>query len=125
MTEVGARTYISAFIGNIDFTQSDIVSINVETTEKGYAYVDFLFRFDLSLYDFLFESLGTKARFGYEKIRFSFDNTGRLMNASYEFYVDTFCNGRSYYIKTEEKISGFGDADLSAITPIRPGSADI
>ena len=27
--------------------------------------------------------------------------------------------------KTEEKISGFGDADLSAITPIRPGSADI
>lgn len=125
MTEVGARTYISAFIGNIDFTPSDIVSINVETTEKGYAYVDFLFRFDLSLYDFLFESLGTKARFGYEKIRFSFDNTGRLMNASYEFYVDTFCNGRSYYIKTEEKISGFGDADLSAITPIRPGSADI
>lgn len=125
MTEAGARTYVSSFIGNIDITPSDIDAINVETTAKGYAYVDFYLEFDLSLYDSLFASLGTKAKFGYEKVRFAFDNTGRLMNASYEFYVETLYRSQKCYVKTEEKIAGFGDADLSKITPIKPGSSEL
>lgn len=125
MTEAGARTYVSSFIGGIEITPSKIASISVETTEKGYAYVDFYLTFDKSQYDLIFASLGTKAKSGYEKLRFSFDNTGRLMNASYEFYVDASVFGRVYFVKTEQKINAFGDADLSKVTPIRPGSSEL
>ena len=125
MTEAGARMFLSSFIDELSLTPSDISSISVNKTAKNYAYVDFYLHFEKSDYDYIFASLGTKVTDGYVKIYTALDNTGRLMNAKYEFYVETVYRGQKCSQKSESIISKFGKADLSEVTPIKPGSSEL
>lgn len=125
MTEVGAKTFLAALLSNISLTPSDISSINVNKTPKGYAYVDFYLHFEKSDYDYLFTSLKTQATDGYIKIYAALDNTGRLMNAKYEFCVKSKYMGRDISIVTEYKIASIGEADLEDVTPVKPGSSEL
>ena len=59
------------------------------------------------------------------KITAEFDKDMNVISVHFTMSADSYYAGYTYNIKTETVIKDFKDGDLSAVTPVKPGSSDL
>ena len=59
------------------------------------------------------------------KITAEFDKDMNVISVHFTMSADSYYAGYTYNIKTETVIKDFKDGDLSAVTPVNPGSSDL
>ena len=124
--EIVARMFLINMLNPLLISANDVSSVTVKGTANDVTTVEFELVFGDRYLDKIKAAVPSNQISNTSaKITAEFDKDMNVISVHFTMSADSYYAGYTYNIKTETVIKDFKDGDLSAVTPVKPGSSDL